>query len=168
VLPIYLSAGVSIYLPTYIYSSWGGRDWVRLVHRPLTGLLYQPRVIDDECGAVSGMRTGRGNGSTRRKPAPVPLCPSQIPYELTWAQNWPAAVGIQRLTAWAMERPPSMCINKLLQQFSDRTNALRLIMSVMNKYGALSVITNRTRIWQQNMAERDTYNSVGIPISTFV
>jgi hypothetical protein len=32
---------------------------------------------DDECGAVGGM-TGRGNRSTQRKPAPVPLCPPQI------------------------------------------------------------------------------------------
>jgi hypothetical protein len=48
------------------------------------GLLYQPRMIDDECGIVRGMTIGRGNRSTRRKPAPVPLCPPQIPHELTW------------------------------------------------------------------------------------
>jgi hypothetical protein len=28
---------------------------------------------NDECGAAGGMRTGRGNRSTRRNPAPVPL-----------------------------------------------------------------------------------------------
>jgi hypothetical protein len=44
-----------------------GWDWVHLVRRPLTGLLYQPRMIDDECGAVGGMRIGKGNRSTRRK-----------------------------------------------------------------------------------------------------
>jgi hypothetical protein len=39
-----------------------GWDWVHLVRQPLTGLLYQPRMIDvDECGAVGGMRVGRGN-----------------------------------------------------------------------------------------------------------
>jgi hypothetical protein len=47
------------------------------------GLLYQPRMIDDDYGAVGGIRNGRGNRSTRRKPAPVPLCPSQTPYDLT-------------------------------------------------------------------------------------
>jgi hypothetical protein len=53
--------------------SWGG---VRLiVRRTLTGLLYQPRMIDDERGAVGGLRIGKGNRSTRRKPAPVPLSP---------------------------------------------------------------------------------------------
>jgi hypothetical protein len=48
------------------------------------GLLYQPRMIDDDYGAVGGMRIGRGNLSTRRKPAPVPLCPPQIPHDLAW------------------------------------------------------------------------------------
>jgi hypothetical protein len=33
---------------------------------------------DDECRAVGGM-TGKGNRSTRRKPALVPLCPPQSP-----------------------------------------------------------------------------------------
>jgi hypothetical protein len=70
------------------------------------GLLYQSRLIDgDEYGAVGGMRIGRGNRSTRRKPGPVPLCPPQIPHDLTCDRTRPAAVGIQRLTAWAMARP---------------------------------------------------------------
>jgi hypothetical protein len=29
------------------------------VRRPLIGLLYQPRIIDDDCGAIGGMRIGR-------------------------------------------------------------------------------------------------------------
>jgi hypothetical protein len=45
------------------------------------------------------MKTGRGNRSTRRKPAPVPLCPPQIPHDLSWAGTRAAAVGSQRLTA---------------------------------------------------------------------
>jgi hypothetical protein len=69
-------------------------------------LLYQPWMIDDDdYGAVVGMRIGRGNRSTRRKPAPVPLCPPQIPHDLTWDRTRGAAVGSQRLTAWAMARP---------------------------------------------------------------
>jgi hypothetical protein len=62
------------------------------------GLLYQPRMIDDDYGAVGGMRIGRGNRSTRRKPAPVPHCPPQI-HDLTWDRTRAAAVGSQRLTA---------------------------------------------------------------------
>jgi hypothetical protein len=34
------------------------------------------------CGAFGGMRIGKGNRSTRRKPAPVPLCSPQIPHDL--------------------------------------------------------------------------------------
>jgi hypothetical protein len=48
-----------------------------------TGLLYQPRMLGGDCdlGEIGGMKIGRGNRSTRRKPAPVPLCPPQIPHD---------------------------------------------------------------------------------------
>jgi hypothetical protein len=47
-----------------------------------TGLLYQPRIIrDGDCGEIGGMKIGRGNRSTLRKPAPAPLCPPQIPQD---------------------------------------------------------------------------------------
>jgi hypothetical protein len=49
-----------------------------LVRRPLIGLFYHPRMMDDddgdECGAVGGMIIGRGNRSILRKPAPMPHC----------------------------------------------------------------------------------------------
>jgi hypothetical protein len=62
----------------------------------ITGLLYQPQMIDDgDCGEIGGMKIGRGNQSTWRKPAPAPLCPPQIPHDQTQA----AKVGSQRLTA---------------------------------------------------------------------
>jgi hypothetical protein len=65
-----------------------------------TGLLYQPQMIDEgDCGAVGGMKIGKGNRSTRRKPAPAPLCPPQIPLDQTRARTRAAAVGSQRLTA---------------------------------------------------------------------
>jgi hypothetical protein len=52
-----------------------GWDWVYLVRRPLFGLLYQPRMTDeDECGAV-GKKSGRG--------IRMPLWPPQIPHDLT-------------------------------------------------------------------------------------
>jgi hypothetical protein len=53
-------------------------DCVELVRWPLFGLLYQPRMIDDdECDAVGGI-IGRGNRSTLRKPVIVSLCPPHI------------------------------------------------------------------------------------------
>jgi hypothetical protein len=56
-------------------------------------------MIDDDYGAIGGMRIARGNRSTRRKPAPVPLCPPPIPHDLTWDRTRAAAVGSQRPTA---------------------------------------------------------------------
>jgi hypothetical protein len=64
-----------------------------------SGLLYSPRWV------IGGMHIGRGNRSTRRKPAPASLCPPQIPLDQTRARTRAAAVGSQRLTAWAMARP---------------------------------------------------------------
>jgi hypothetical protein len=72
--------------------------WLR---RPLTGLLYQPQMTD-EYGAFGAMRNGKGDWSTRRKHAPVPLCPPQIQHDLTWGRTQATAAGSRRLTAWAM------------------------------------------------------------------
>jgi hypothetical protein len=63
------------------------------------GLLYQARMIDDDHGAVGRIMIGRGKRSTRRKSAPVPLCPPKIPHDLTWDRTRAASVGSQRLTA---------------------------------------------------------------------
>jgi hypothetical protein len=38
-------------------------------------------------GAIGGMKIGRGNRSTRRKPAPAPPCPPQIPHDQTRART---------------------------------------------------------------------------------
>jgi hypothetical protein len=56
-----------------------------------------PAPGDYDDGEIGGM-IGSGNRSTRRKPAPVPLCPPQTPHAartLTRA----VAVGSQRLTS---------------------------------------------------------------------
>jgi hypothetical protein len=78
---------------------WSGTE--STIAGATTGLLYQPRMMmddDDECGAICGM-SDRGNRSTRRKPAPLPLYPPQIPHDLSWAVTRAAAVGSRRLTA---------------------------------------------------------------------
>jgi hypothetical protein len=57
-------------------------------------------MIDEgDCGVIGGMKIRRGNRSTRRKPAPAPLCPPQLPLDQTRARTRAAAVGSQRLTA---------------------------------------------------------------------
>jgi hypothetical protein len=40
-----------------------------------------PDDSDGDCGEIGGMMIGRGNRSTRRKPALAPLCPPQIPHD---------------------------------------------------------------------------------------
>jgi hypothetical protein len=66
-------------------------------------IVPSPRDYDD--GEIGGM-IGRGNRSTRRKPAPVPLCPSQTPHTAR-TRTRAAVLGSQRLTAWATARPVS-------------------------------------------------------------
>jgi hypothetical protein len=80
-------------------------NWVHSVRRPL--LAY----CDYEDGESGGMKIGRGNQSTRRKPTPAPLCPPRIPLDQTRARTRAAAVGNQRLTAWAMARPFGHWVN---------------------------------------------------------
>jgi hypothetical protein len=47
-----------------------------------SGLLYQPQMIGDGVWReIGGMEIGRGNRSTRRKPAPAPFCPPQIQHD---------------------------------------------------------------------------------------
>jgi hypothetical protein len=64
-------------------------------------IVSAPGDYDD--GEIGGM-ISKGNRSTRRKPAPVPLCPPQTPYA-AGARTLAATVGSQRLTAWATAWP---------------------------------------------------------------
>jgi hypothetical protein len=80
--------------------SWGGG---RGVQRDPLGTAATSRPIvpapgDYDDGEIGGMMIGRGNRSTRRKPASVPLCPPQTPHAAR-TRTRAAAVGIQRLTA---------------------------------------------------------------------
>jgi hypothetical protein len=57
-----------------------------------------PTPGDYDDGEIGGIMIGRGNRSTRRKPASVPLCPPQTPHAAR-TRTRAAAVGNQRLTA---------------------------------------------------------------------
>jgi hypothetical protein len=52
---------------------------------------------DYDNGEIGG-KIGKGNRSTRRKPAPLPVCPPQTPHA-SRTRTRAAAVGSQRLTA---------------------------------------------------------------------
>jgi hypothetical protein len=71
----------------FSFEGWSATE--STVAEATSGLLYQLRMTDDDgCAGIGGM-TSRGNRSTGRKPIPVPLCPPQIPYDLTWARTGP-------------------------------------------------------------------------------
>jgi hypothetical protein len=101
-LQTYLVVTLRDYNPLLFFRRMGW-DWVHLVRRPPFGLLYQGKITD-EYGAVGEKRPGRGNWSTRIKPASVPLSAPQIPQDLIWDRTGAAAVGSRWLTAWAMTR----------------------------------------------------------------
>jgi hypothetical protein len=80
--------------------------------------LYQPKMIGDgDCGYIGGMKIGRGNWSTRRKPTPMPLCPLQI--RITWLSPglYPGRRGgkpaTNRLSYGAAQR----CFRKSIRMF---------------------------------------------------
>jgi hypothetical protein len=77
---------------------------------------------DCEDGEFSGMKIGRGNRSTRRKPVPAPHCPPQIPLDQTRARTRAAAAGSQRLTDWTtnitIRTKPEMALHVLLASSS--------------------------------------------------
>jgi hypothetical protein len=58
-----------------------------------------PGPCDYDDGEFGGIKIGRGNPSTRRKPAPAPHGTPQIPLDQTRARTRAAAVGSQQLTA---------------------------------------------------------------------
>jgi hypothetical protein len=55
-------------------------------------------IGDGDFGAIGGMKIGRGNQSTWRKPAPAPLCPPQNPHDQIRARTQATVVGSQQLT----------------------------------------------------------------------
>jgi hypothetical protein len=101
-----------------------------------SGLLHKTQMIDEgDCGAIGGTKIGRGNRITRRKPDPAPLCPPQIPDDQTRARTRAAAVGSQRVIAWAMARPNStFMLHKPLQTgpMFIWTTPLKMIQIVRN------------------------------------
>jgi hypothetical protein len=68
---------------------------------------------NEEIGGI----IGRGNRSTRRKPAPVPLCPAQNPHAAR-TRTRAAAVGSQRLTAELRHGLMDERLEKRIQNFS--------------------------------------------------
>jgi hypothetical protein len=67
---------------------------------------------DYDNGEIGGM-IGRGNRSTRRKPAPVPLCLPRTPHAAR-TRNRAAVVGSQRLTT-ELRHGPSLVVTTFVR-----------------------------------------------------
>jgi hypothetical protein len=84
-------------------------------------------MIDDECGAVGGMRIGRGDLSTQRKPTPVPLCSPQIPHNLTRGPpRWEAG-----------DLPPELWHGPLYSVTVEQSSSIQYFPGVL--YGAVCI-----------------------------
>jgi hypothetical protein len=82
-----------------IFFKWYGGGWspVGSTRHWATNRPIVPVPGDYDDGKIGGL-IGRGNRSTRRKPAQVPICPPQTPHVVS-TRTRAAVVGSQRLTA---------------------------------------------------------------------
>jgi hypothetical protein len=95
----------------------GWNETVYEVRESLFGLLYQPRMLDnDKHGGIGGM-VGKEGRSTRRKPAPLPLRPPQIPQGVSWTGTPAATLGSQKLAACTSV---TALLNRLSIELCDR------------------------------------------------
>jgi hypothetical protein len=106
------------------------------------------RAPGDYDGDTGGM-IGRGNRSTRRKPAQVPLCPPQTSHAAR-TRTRAAEVRSQRLTAWATARP-------IIRLISDTLSAAVEILTRHACSGVSSITASLP-------VQRHSYSEVTPPI----
>jgi hypothetical protein len=90
----------SAFYDMLFYSQSGGEDGVHTGSTRHVGHFWPIVHVPGDCedGEFGGMKIGRGNRSTRRKPVPEPLSSPQIPLDQTRARTLAAEVRSQRLT----------------------------------------------------------------------
>jgi hypothetical protein len=69
-----------------------------LLLRPFIGLLYQPCVIYNNCGAISGMNDWQEKPKYSEKTYPQCRSVRHIPHDLAWARIPTASMESRRLT----------------------------------------------------------------------
>jgi hypothetical protein len=105
-------------------------------------------MIDYEYGRVGGMRIGRENRSTRRKPTPVSLCPPQIPHDLTWARTRAAAVlilPIWNFVAWCYVSVS--CLLLTLSTYCWTPDMFRLCRTIIRVVYLIKVYVYHIQNW---------------------
>jgi hypothetical protein len=102
------SVDYSLHWNEFFFNSLGGGVQLGPLGPAATDWLTVPALGDYDDEEFGGMKIGRGNRST----------PPQIPLDQTRDRTQAAAVGTQRLTAWAMARP-TLKWNRLLYLFYE-------------------------------------------------
>jgi hypothetical protein len=106
---------------------------------------------------LNGMRINRGNVSTRRKPALVPLCPPQNQHNLTWDRTGASAVRSRQLTAWSMARPDTRFYLIFLKR-GVLTRFLKLWSSYAQEQACVSGREYWLQQWYDGHGETGTAN----------
>jgi hypothetical protein len=114
----------------------------------VTSAINWPTVpAADETRAVGGFIIGRGNRGIRRKPAPEPLCPPQIPYDLVWDRRRAAEMRNQQYFSQTAEnhtQPHVLSINTadstrdlltdVFDQYQNKGCALLMVLLSLYKF----------------------------------
>jgi hypothetical protein len=91
-----LYAEAAVFFFFFSFEEWGGGAQLGPLGTSASNSPIVPDSGDYENGEFDGMMIVRGNRSTRRKPAPVPLCPPQNLHDLTGREpgppRWEASV----------------------------------------------------------------------------
>jgi hypothetical protein len=136
----------------FLFSFLESGETVHQVRRPLTGLLYQPRMIDDERGAVDGMRVGRGNRSTRSKPTHSATLFTTNPTRPDLGSNQATTVGSRRLITSAVRHSLYSYVKVVyFRMYSRRQNIRcdRMFFFFLNLCGGTLVTADTTGLLYQ-------------------
>jgi hypothetical protein len=110
-----------------------GWDWVHLVRRPLFGLLYQPRMMDDD-DVEQSLEWLVGETEVSEGNWPQCHCVHHKSHMTSWVRTRAAAVGRWRLTAWATTAQPHV-------RLSNRTDWLATAPEPGCHFKQLTVLT---------------------------
>jgi hypothetical protein len=78
----------------FFFILWGGTKSLGTV--ATSGLLYKPQMIDDgDCGAIGGMKIGRGTRVLRENLSQCHFVHHKIPHDQIRARTQAAVVGSQ-------------------------------------------------------------------------
>jgi hypothetical protein len=90
-------------------------------------------MVDGECKEIGGL-LDREAEVLAQKPAPVQLCPPQIPHDVTRTRTQAAAVRSRQLTAWATAQHISyLRIHSIIQPYMLHLSRNRFLQAPIGR-----------------------------------